>query len=137
MMKTLSHWGILVECDTIGSYSPLFRGQQRPAAAVVLTAAGEVLVHQAPKTADVAIVLSKQGGALSDVQSRQVMRARQIALALADGDIEAISLKPVAHNWRFNRNDYVTLEEWQSQNIVSEKHNNKGGHNGSYSIVAR
>jgi len=137
MIKTLSHWGILVECDTIGAQSPLYFGQQRKAAAVVLTATGEILVHRTPKTADVAIILDRHSGVLSSAQAQQVMQARHIALALADGAEEDISLKPVAANWRFIRSDYLTLAEWQAGLVSSTKNNHKGGENGYHSIVHR
>lgn len=122
MMKTLSHWGILAECETAGAFSPLSLKSESAPAAVVLTPAGELLIHrEITPVAEVAIILAKGHGTLSEAQTKKIIHAFDTALALVNGEMDDVHLRPVPHSYRFSKGEYLTLEEWQSQTLPGAK----------------
>lgn len=119
-MTEYSHWGLCGTgpCDSEGRYAAVPPAPVAPTSAeVVLTGAGEVLVHRTTPPAarcTVAIVIGPGYGTLSRPQSEQMLRTWDIAVDLAKGQTEAVTMLPVSHHWRFSRADYLSLDEWQT-----------------------
>lgn len=109
-----SHWGLSDDSATEGSYPTLKQRPEPLRAEVVLTEAGEVLIHKERSQSHcvMAIVISKNASALSRPQVERMPRAWDIALAVANGQSEAVHLQPMPHHWRFSRVDYMTWDEW-------------------------
>lgn len=109
-------WGLDDAADSSGRYErPKLEGQAQPPA-LVLTEAGEVLIRrgQAAISCVVALVIAHNSGALSRPQTERMQRAWDIALAVANGNSEAVHLQPMPHHWRFARVDYQTWDEWMA-----------------------
>ncbi len=130
MGTAISHWGLLDDSDSAGSYEVAKLKPVRPDIAMVLTEAGEVLIHRSckPVSCCVAIVLGRAATGLSRPQSERLQRAWDMALAVADGNKDAVQLQPMSHHWRFSRTDYMTVEEWHEQQRLSS-HNANVRHN--------
>lgn len=121
------HWGIYDRMDEDGSYEVL----KKPVVAtigqpgVVLTGAGEVLVHRdctyRPAGCTVAIIIGREQAALSRPQIERMLRAWDMAVSITEGDKDAVTLLPVAHHWRFSRTDYLSLDEWQELRPTTDR----------------
>jgi hypothetical protein len=127
MMKTMSHWGILAECEGAGAAS-LFKGSEsRVEPAIILTPAGELLVHKTPEGEALAILVDRRHGGLTEAQQQHMDSAWRTATFLL-GD-EA-NLTPVPHSFRYARANYLSLDEWQSHarpNISKQGNHKEGG----------
>ena len=122
-----SHWGFHAASDDKGGY-PLNQPvlQNNVPVAIVLTEAGELLINRSASTTGVAVcrvalVLEKGRGILSRPQAQRMHRVWDMAVALANGEIENIQIDPLPHSWRFARTDYLTLDEWQAQHPPGDK----------------
>lgn len=122
MGAVFSHWGLLDDSDAEGSYEITRKRAVAPDIGMVLTEAGEVLINRSCKTEAccVAIVIGRSATGLSRPQSERLQRAVDLALAVANGNREAVELQPMSHHWRFSRGDYMTIEEWQELRTPAE-----------------
>lgn len=122
MTNTCSHWGLLDglhdESALAGSYEIACPKAIKHNMGLVLTEAGEVLINRSCTTevhdCCVAIVIGRQASGLSRPQVERMQRAWDMALAVANGNAQAVQLQPMPHHWRFSRSDYMTIDEWQS-----------------------
>lgn len=128
MAQVASHWGLLDESAESAAecgYCEKSKACSCPKSmGVVLTEAGEVLINrQNSSTAgcSVAIVIGRSSGGLSRPQTERMLKVWDMAVALADGNEEAICLVPMPHHWRFSRADYMTIGEWQEQRLASDR----------------
>lgn len=116
-MTEYSHWGFCTACDAEGRYQVAPVPPAPASADVVLTGTGDVLVHRAlpPATAcTVAIVIGRDQGALTRPQIAQMLQTWDLAVDLAKGNTEAVTLLPVSQQWSFSRADYLSLDEWRA-----------------------
>lgn len=119
MGVALSHWGFIDSSDSDGSYSTTRIRQVRPAVGMILTEAGEVLINSAcnREMFQVGIVIGRDAHGLSRPQAERMQRAWDVAMAVTGGNPDNVLLQPMPHHWRFSRADYLTIDEWQRQNI--------------------
>jgi hypothetical protein len=117
-----SHWGLTDETGAEGSYEQQIKRPERAEAAVVLTEAGEVLIHRERPTerCNVALMIGRNASALTRPQTERMLRTWDIALAVANGNSDAVVLQPMPHHWRFSRVDYMTWDEWLSTRAPGE-----------------
>lgn len=124
-MTDFSHWGFFELDDAAGSYTVKAKTETATATAlascppVVLTGAGDVLVHRActpepERECMVAIVIGREHGVLTREQVAKMMRAWDMAVELAKGHDEAIVLQPVPQSWTYPRDEYLLAEEWKA-----------------------
>lgn len=130
----VSHWGFHADgssCCGGGSCASPAKVKNPFASnvmrAIVLTGAGEVLIHRNAAASrlelcEVAIIIDRTQHALTRPQAERMQKAWDTALALVEGDEEAVTLQPVPHHWRFSRVDYLTIGEWRTQMSPSEHH---------------
>jgi len=121
MSDHMSHWGVCNEVElegagpATGAYDCPRSRSEKIVADIVLTEAGELLIHRSQKQAEqciVGIVIAKAATALTRPQVERMLRAWDIGLAVANGAEEAVELRPMPHHWRFSRVDYMTWDEW-------------------------
>jgi hypothetical protein len=112
MIKTMSHWGIFAECEGVGAASSTGCEGRRVEPAILLTLAGEIIIHKTPSTNKIAILIDGQLGGLTSAQQEQMENLWRLASSVLDAELE---LCPVPHSMRCEWENYVDHADWQSE----------------------